>query len=226
MTDTAAAPRGDVTEDGEGGGDGTRNGARDGNRDGKLTIFHATIAPALTPEEVADRDLSSEVDRFDYSPLLESHSEDEVRDGLAEWIRAVAPGVTITTLFAQRGMRGASLLHVWFGPHFPLYRHSHPGLGDCLYYVVSGQAILGSQVLEAGDGFFVPSGMAYKYRAGPEGVEVLEFRVGNGTEGAPAIKVDETSLEELNRLTAVAKEHQHEWVPPTAITERPLTTRH
>jgi hypothetical protein len=31
-------------------------------------------------------------------------------------------------------------------------------------------------MLEAGDGFYIPNEYAYGYRAGPEGVEVLEFR--------------------------------------------------
>ena len=35
---------------------------------------------------------------------------------------------------------------------------------------------MGSQVLDAGDGFYIPGDHAYGYRAGPEGAEVLEFR--------------------------------------------------
>jgi hypothetical protein len=31
-------------------------------------------------------------------------------------------------------------------------------------------------VLRVGDGFFVPAGGNYQYLAGPEGVEVMEFR--------------------------------------------------
>ena len=32
------------------------------------------------------------------------------------------------------------------------------------------------EIVRAGDGFFVPAGHMYGYTAGPEGVEVLEFR--------------------------------------------------
>jgi quercetin dioxygenase-like cupin family protein len=63
---------------------------------------------------------------------------------------------------------------VWFKANFPVPRHSHSG--DCLYYVISGSAIMGSRTLRAGDSFFVPSGAPYQYTAGPEGVEVLEIR--------------------------------------------------
>jgi hypothetical protein len=46
--------------------------------------------------------------------------------------------------------------------------------------VIGGELALGkgvaSEVVRAGDGFFVPAGHMYGYTAGPEGVEVLEFR--------------------------------------------------
>lgn len=69
---------------------------------------------------------------------------------------------------------GTSLVHVWFKANFPLPRHSHSG--DCLYYIISGSAVMGSRTLRAGDSFFVPSDAPYQYTAGPEGVEVLEIR--------------------------------------------------
>jgi hypothetical protein len=53
-------------------------------------------------------------------------------------------------------------------------RHIHGE--DCLYFVISGHAVMGSKRLGAGDGFFVPAHTSYAYRAGEEGVEVLEFR--------------------------------------------------
>jgi hypothetical protein len=69
---------------------------------------------------------------------------------------------------------GLSLVSVRFGPNYDLPRHSHTG--DCLYYVVSGEAHLGNRTVGPGEGFFVPSDAPYGYIAGPEGVEVLEFR--------------------------------------------------
>jgi hypothetical protein len=67
-----------------------------------------------------------------------------------------------------------SLVWSWFGPGFALPRHSHSS--DCLYFVHRGEVHLGSTVLGAGDGFFLPDGAPYAYSAGPEGVEILEFR--------------------------------------------------
>ena len=69
---------------------------------------------------------------------------------------------------------GFCLMYVRFKSGFPLFRHSHAP--DCLYQVVGGSLQIGDQVLRKGDGFFVPAGTPYAYTAGPEGVEVLEFR--------------------------------------------------
>ena len=65
---------------------------------------------------------------------------------------------------------------MWFKANYPLPRHSHDV--DCMYYVISGSAVMGAQVLGPGDGFFVPSDAPYQYTAGPDGVEVLEIRRG------------------------------------------------
>jgi quercetin dioxygenase-like cupin family protein len=75
-----------------------------------------------------------------------------------------------------RDPSGFSLLHVWFKANYPLPRHSHNT--DCMYYVISGAAVMGNQTLRAGDSFFVPGDAPYQYVAGPDGVEVLEVRYG------------------------------------------------
>lgn len=77
-------------------------------------------------------------------------------------------------LFRGEGDEGFSLVRAWFAPHYVLPRHTHNA--DCLYYVVEGSLLMGSQTLTAGDGFFVPENAPYAYEAGPEGVVVLEFR--------------------------------------------------
>ena len=77
-------------------------------------------------------------------------------------------------LFRGAGDDGFSLVRAWFAPHYVLPRHSHDA--DCLYYIVEGSVVMGSQHLVAGDGFFVPENAPYAYEAGPEGVVVLEFR--------------------------------------------------
>jgi hypothetical protein len=187
---------------------------------GKFAIFQAPEIPRPpTPESMATRDMSQAADSFDYSGLLADHEEQEVRDTIGEMARAIGPGASVTPLFFQQGPDGMSLVHAWFGPHFPLFRHSHPKYGDCLYYVVAGQVIMGSRVLTAGDGFFVPNGMPYKYRAGPEGVEVLEFRAGGGDADAPSMKLDESSLDALRRIIDSAQAHQSEWQAPARISD-------
>ena len=99
-----------------------------------------------------DFDTSAIVDGFDYSPLLADNDEADVRTKLDGMIRAINPGVSETLLFSQKGPQGMSLVHVWFGANMPLFRHSHPRFGDCLYYIITGEVRLGSQVLGAGDG--------------------------------------------------------------------------
>lgn len=69
---------------------------------------------------------------------------------------------------------GFSLIYAWFKKNYPLPLHSHDA--DCLYYVVSGSLKLGTETIEARDGFFVPANVPYTYTPGPDGVEILEFR--------------------------------------------------
>ncbi len=69
---------------------------------------------------------------------------------------------------------GMSLTYARFKAGFLLPRHSHDA--HCAYYVISGEAHLGGAVLKAGDAFVVPANDLYSYRAGSEGVEIIEFR--------------------------------------------------
>lgn len=129
-----------------------------GQRKG-ITLFRAADAPGLETTDMMS------VPQFppDFVRPETGRTED------------IVAGQTVKVLFRQPEEEGGfSLVYAWFKPHFPLPRHSHSA--DCLYYVVSGSAVMGSQTLQAGDGFFVPSGAPYQYAAGPDGVEVLEFR--------------------------------------------------
>jgi quercetin dioxygenase-like cupin family protein len=108
-------------------------------------------------------------------------------------------------LFRGEGDDGFSLVKAWFGPNYVLPRHSHDG--DCLYYVVEGSLIMGSQVIEAGDGFFVPSDAPYAYEAGPEGVVVLEFR----TRTSFGMQIPGGQLERWRRMAVVADENAEQW---------------
>lgn len=86
----------------------------------------------------------------------------------------VGAGEKAVLLFKEPGDDGMSLLHLWFKSGYVLPFHSHST--DCLYYVIAGEIHMGSNVLCKGDGLFIPAGQAYGYEAGPDGVEVLEFR--------------------------------------------------
>lgn len=192
---------------------------------GKFEFFHAPdeIRPERTVEDVGEDELQKAVDAWDYSGLVDDeHPEEEVRGAVVDMFRAMTGGSAVTVLFAQYKRFGMSVGHAWFGPNYPLVRHSHPLYGDCLYYVVTGELHLGKRVLRAGDGFFVPNGMPYKYRAGPEGVEVLEFRAGGGTKGAQGNIVHESSVEAIRRLAETARQHQPSWKPPARISSGSL----
>ncbi|NGY04036.1 cupin domain-containing protein [Solimonas terrae] len=83
-------------------------------------------------------------------------------------------GSRTVLLFREPGDSGMSLTYVWFKSGYILPRHSHDT--DCLYYVMAGELQMGAQILRKGDGMFIPAEAGYTYQAGPEGVEVLEFR--------------------------------------------------
>jgi quercetin dioxygenase-like cupin family protein len=117
----------------------------------------------------------------------------------------IALGALDQVLFRGNGDEGFSLVRAWFGPHYVLPRHTHDG--DCLYYVAEGSLVMGSQVLEAGDGFFVPSDAPYAYEAGPEGVTVLEFR----SRTSFGMDIPGGQLERLRRMGTVADEQADEW---------------
>jgi hypothetical protein len=96
-------------------------------------------------------------------------------DSMPEFERAVASGLgdgeRVRLVYSRPGF---SLTHVWFKKDFPLPLHSHSA--DCLYYITAGSVRIGDKTLGKGDGFFIPKDMPYTYRAGPEGVELVEFR--------------------------------------------------
>jgi quercetin dioxygenase-like cupin family protein len=102
-----------------------------------------------------------------------------VEAGLGKLVEAVGTypltsGTKAVLLFKEPGDRGMSLGYAWFKSGYVLPRHSHNA--DCLYYVLGGELHMGSQTLRKGDGVFIPADAGYTYEAGPNGVEVLEFR--------------------------------------------------
>jgi mannose-6-phosphate isomerase-like protein (cupin superfamily) len=132
---------------------------------------------------------SDAIDLQETDFMTSAEVSDEVSRGINEITQAgVGAGAEVKVLVRDAG--GFSLVYLWFKENYSLPRHSHNV--DCMYYVISGSAVMGNQTLRAGDSFFVPAGAPYHYNAGPGGVEVLEVRYGvqqfdiKLSEGSPA----------------------------------------
>jgi mannose-6-phosphate isomerase-like protein (cupin superfamily) len=127
------------------------------------------------------------------------------RDALPEF--RSGKGSVTKMLFGDPGKDddgGMSLVWVRFAAHYPLPRHSHSV--DCVYYIVSGEIHMGSRVLRAGSGFFVAADAPYGYTAGPEGVEVLEFRAKSGFDS-----VVRESPAGWQRILEGVRAHRDQW---------------
>ena len=114
---------------------------------------------------------------LDSETMSREHLSEEVLEGLSKLAGiSVAKGVGEKSLllFKEPGEQGMSLVYLWLKSGYVLPPHRHDG--DCLYYVVGGEVQIGSKTLRKGDGMFIPADAGYSYQAGPEGVEVLEFR--------------------------------------------------
>ncbi|MFC5752426.1 cupin domain-containing protein [Actinomadura rugatobispora] len=119
-------------------------------------------------------------------------------------------GQRVTVLFKGHGPDGFSLVHAWFGAGFRLPRHSHSA--DCLYYVISGELTMGTRTMKAGEGFFVQAEAPYAYTAGPEGVEVLEFRTSTSFD----MKVYDQTVERWKPIVEAMRANHPQWVAAQA----------
>ena len=131
-------------------------------------------------------------------PTMEPAADEQ----FMEW--AMSSGHVVKTLFEQGGENGMSLIWSWFGPDYALPRHSHSA--DCLYYVLKGEVLLGRRTVAAGGGFFVPEDAPYAYTAGPDGVEVLEFRSVSSFD----MKITE-SLVRWDKIASIVREKNEGW---------------
>jgi quercetin dioxygenase-like cupin family protein len=121
---------------------------------------------------------------------------------MLEW--ATSGGYVVKVLFGDPDAGGMSLVWSWFAPHYVLPRHSHSA--DCMYYVTKGELHLGNQVVGAGEGFFVPANAPYAYAAGPDGVEILEFRSTSSFD----MRISE-SLGRWSQIVDGVRAHRDEW---------------
>ncbi|WP_426574005.1 cupin domain-containing protein [Aquihabitans sp. McL0605] len=157
-----------------------------------ITFYKAVDAPSLDDDGMmSPPDLVPEVyTNLDLMPLLD--------------------GSEVTVLFKGEGPNALSLVHAHFKAGFRLPRHTHSA--DCLYFVVSGQAIMGNRTIEAGDGFYVPAGAPYAYQAGPDGVQVLEFRSATSFD----MKVLDKTVEKWQPIIDLAMAHHDQWLAEAA----------
>ena len=160
---------------------------------------------------------SEATDIQDHMPIL--GVDDNVQAGLHKLAEATGAypttaGTKTVVLFCEPGDQGLSLVYVWFKSGYILPRHSHNA--DCLYYVLGGELHLGTQTLSRGDGVFIPADTAYTYQAGPEGVEVLEFR--NATRFHFMFEGNDDA--HWNRIADVLSTNCAKWeqeAPPTGV---------
>jgi mannose-6-phosphate isomerase-like protein (cupin superfamily) len=126
----------------------------------RMEIFRGTIEP------------QHERDHLTVAPMDAS-----VLAGFAKMQAAGASsglGEQTARLFAEEDENGLSLVRAWFRSNYILPRHSHNA--DCLYYIIGGELQMGTVTLRKGDGVFIPCDHGYTFQAGPEGVDLLEFR--------------------------------------------------
>jgi mannose-6-phosphate isomerase-like protein (cupin superfamily) len=148
---------------------------------------------------------SDAVDLQETDFMTPVESSEEVSQGISQNINAgVGAGAEVKLLVRDAG--GFSLVHLWFKANYPLVRHSHNV--DCMYYVISGGAVMGRQTLRPGGSFFVPAGAPYQYNAGPDGVEVLEVRHGVAQFD---IKLSEATPARWQAMAEVVKANRDQW---------------
>lgn len=132
---------------------------------------------------------------------------DDARAGLGKLVgTGAAAGAQVTVLNRSTADSGGfSLVHCWFKAEYPLPRHSHDA--DCMYYVISGEAHMGNQVLRAGDSFFIPADAPYGYTPGPDGVEILEIRKDCDRFDMKIADVPESRWDAMAEASAAHREH-------------------
>ena len=149
---------------------------------------------------------------FMLAPTMSDGARASLGDAVTEGAGAGAKVMILNRQSDDEG--GFSLLHAWFKADYPLPRHSHDS--DCMYYVISGEAIMGNQTLRAGDSFFVPADAPYVYTAGTDGVEVLEIRHGVSQFDMKIPDAQAGRWEEMVDVTLANRERwQSEEVSPT-----------
>lgn len=151
--------------------------------------------------------------------LRDNYDKAAVDSAVGRLIKSVSGGSALTQLFIQQTEegQGMSLLHAWFGPNLRVYSHSHPAKGDCLYYIIGGEVIMGSKRLGAGSVMFAPKGKSYSVLAGPAGVEFLEFHAANPEADKPMDSINEKTLASVEEIITHNESNKPQWQRPERI---------
>jgi len=166
----------------------------------RMRVFHAADAKDMGPDEM---------------PMI--GIDDALVSGMGEQLAGAQAGIVseeAKVVFREPSGTGINLMRAWFKSGYVLPRHSHST--DCLYYVIAGEARLGTQILRPGDGVFVPADDGYTLEAGPEGVEFLEFR----TETNFNMVFKHNDAAHLEKMSAAFREHKDNWADEPRPTER------
>ena len=121
-------------------------------------------------------------------------------------------GSQVKLLYSRPGL---SLTYCWFKSGYALPLHSHSA--DCLYSIIAGSLKIGTEELGPGDGFFLGTDVPYAYTAGPEGVEVLEFRTSDKFDFKTLAKGKTYWDKQLAGLLAAKGDWAEETLPPSGM---------
>lgn len=123
-------------------------------------------------------------------------------------------GHRVRCVFQDKTGPGMSLVHIWYKSGFVLPQHRHDA--DCVYYVIAGEIRAGNAVVGQGDGLFIPKDHDYTYMAGPEGVELLEFR----SVATFNIMLNGKDPDQWTRMAAAAEANAEAWKSQTKPPQR------
>ncbi len=145
---------------------------------------------------------------MEVQPMAEAQAEGMM--ALAQ--NGMLDGSQVKLLYSRPGL---SLTYCWFKSGYALPLHSHSA--DCLYSIVAGSLKIGTEVLGAGDGFFLGRDVPYAYTAGPEGVEVMEFRTSDKFDFKTLANGKSYWDKQLANLLAAKDKWSEEAAPPSGM---------
>ena len=114
--------------------------------------------------------------RRDERVLISLSQQAAASPELNEMVMALPPEQRLTATFVHfvGSAERPQLVEIWVPPGARIQPHPQEAHG--IGYVIGGEMHVEGQVLGAGSSFFVPTGVAFSYQAGPQGITFLGFR--------------------------------------------------